>query len=109
MTMEEKLEMYEEKKKFIDNISAVFQASPAGSSVSRIDYELYKKLFADIIDFREWLVVHFDGGGRSARLVSCNSNTANFRVLGPMLDGGYYEEMETYKLQEYFGYEKVEL
>jgi hypothetical protein len=41
-------------------------------------------------------VVKFIGGGKCVRFVSGNSNTANFRVIGEMLDGGYYDEIPTY-------------
>ena len=82
MTIAEKLEMYREKKQFIDGLCSVFKTRPKGSSVSEITYEVYKKSFGeDRTDFREWIVVHFDGGGSSPRLVTGNSNTANLKVL----------------------------
>jgi len=101
MTMEEKLEMYKEKKAFIDGLNNVFETRPKGSSVVNINYEVYTKeiardenIYRSIIEF---VVLTFTGGGKSAKVVSGNSNTANFRVIGTMLDGGHYEENMYYK------------
>lgn len=109
MTLEEKLKMYKEKYHFIENVNFAFQVKPGCPAVEGVIYELYKKTIIDVIDFREWIIVYYKGGGMAPKLVSCNSNSANFRVIGTMLEGGCYEEVDTYKLQEYFGYEKVEL
>lgn len=94
MTITEKLDMYEDKKKFIENLNEVFQMGPHGSSVEGITYEVYTKDYGEgRIDYKEYVIVHFDGGGKSPRLVSGNSNIANFRVIGTMLNGGYYDEI----------------
>jgi hypothetical protein len=109
MTVEEKIEMYKEKKKFIENLNDMFQMEPRCPSVEGVTYEVYQKLYIDVFDFREWVIVHFTGGGKSIKIVSGNSNIANFKVIGGMLAGGYYSEVQTYQEQTNNGYEKVEL
>ena len=113
MTMEEELKMFKGKKVFIDNISKAFEVNPKISSVNSIEYEVYHK---DIIVndehrdyFEEYVVVNFFGGGKSVKLVSGNSCTANFRALGSMLDGGYYKEMEDYETLKDRGFSLVQL
>ena len=113
MTMEEKLEMYTEKKQFIENINEVFQMDPGCPSVEGVSYEVYKKSFEEVFDgvveYREWVIVHFAGGGKSVKLVTGNSNIANFKIVGSMLVGGYYTEVYTYQKQTEDGYAKVDL
>jgi hypothetical protein len=111
--MEEKIKMYQEKKAFIDNISKVFETKPKGSSVEKITYEVYTKeiardenIYRSIIEF---VVIAFEGGGKSVKVVSSNSNTANFCVIGPMLDGGHYEENMYYESIIENGYTLIEL
>ncbi len=111
MTMEEKIEMYQEKKAFIDGLSKVFEAKPKGSTVEYITYEVYtKEIVRDDITYRsiiEFVVIYFVGGGKSAKVVSGNSNTANFAVIGPMLNGGRYEENKYYESIVDGGYTKI--
>ena len=110
MTSEEKREMYLEKRRFIENLNEVFQMEPRCPSVEGVCYELYTKDYGDgRVDEREWVIVHFVGGGKSAKIVSGNSNIANFKVIGSMLVGGYYAENFTYQKQIEDGYTKVEL
>ena len=110
MTIAEKLEMFKEKKAFIENINNVFQTKPKGSSVTSVEYEVYcRNMNEGIVSFIEYLVVNFKGGGRCVIDVSGNSNTANFRVLGTLLDGGYYEEIYKYESLYNLGYEFVKL
>lgn len=110
MTVEEKHEMYLEKKKFMENLNEVFQMDPGCPSVEGVNYEVYTKDYGeDRIDTREWVIVHFVGGGKSVKIVSGNSNIANFKVVGTMLVGGYYAENYTYQKQEEDGYTKVVL
>ncbi len=113
MTMEEKIKMYKEKKAFIKGLSKVFEAKPAGSAVETIDYEVYTKEVArDENIYRhcvEFVILRFVGGGKSVKVVSGNSNTANFRILGPMLDGGHYEENSYYDSMIETGYELIVL
>jgi hypothetical protein len=113
MSMEDKIKMYQEKKTFIKGISAVFEKKPAGSSVERIDYEVFHKIVVrdenTYHHFVEFVIVRFEGGGKSVKVVSGNSNTANFRVIGPMLDGGYYDENSYYDSMIETGYDLVAL
>ena len=110
MTVEEKHEMYLEKKKFIENLNEVFQMEPRCPSVEGVSYEVYTKDYGEgRVDEREWIIVHFTGGGKSVKIVSGNSNIANFKVVGTMLVGGYYAENFTYQKQIDDGYTLVEL
>lgn len=97
MTITEKLEMYANKKAFIDNVSKAFAKNLSKSSVTSLEYEVYRKdIDEERVHFVEYVVVNFIGGGKCVRFVSGNSNTANFRVIGELLDGGYYDEIPTY-------------
>lgn len=110
MSIEEKIEMYGRKKQFVENINEVFQMEPKCGSVEGVTYEVYTKDHGEgRVEFREWVVVHFDGGGKCPRVVSGNSHTANFRVIGEMLNGGYYDEVRFYESQLENGYTRVEL
>lgn len=110
MTEAEKFEMYLEKKRFIENVNEVFQMDPRCPSVEGVHYEVYTRDYGEgRIDTREWIIIHFTGGGKSVRIVSGNSNIANFKVIGSMLAGGYYSEVQTYQEQLDNGYVKVEL
>jgi hypothetical protein len=114
MTSEEKREMYLEKKKFVENLNDMFQIEPRCPTIEGVVYEVYSKtldpvLFPGVTDFREWVIVYYTGGGWAPKLVSGNSNIANFKVIGSMLTGGCYEEVRMYQEQETNGYEKVEL
>ena len=98
MTLEEKLEMYKNKKTFINDISKAFENKPSKTSVTSVDYEVYRKDIAeDRIYFAEYIIVNFFGGGKSVRNVNGNSNSANFRVVGELIDGGYYDEVRNYE------------
>ena len=109
MTIAEKIEMFKKKKAFIEAINKAFEVRPAGSSVDNVSYEVYYKTLEDgNVYFKEYLVVTFFGGSRSVRVVNGNSNTANFRALGTMLDGGYYDEVFTYEALADEGFAPVE-
>lgn len=110
MTLEEKIMMYQDKKKFIENLNEVFQMEPGCPSVEGVNYEVYTRDGSNELgDVREWAIVHFTGGGKSVKLITGNSNIANFKVIGSMLVGGYYTEVYTYQKQVEDGYTKVEL
>lgn len=110
MTITEKIEMYKGKKAFIKNISKAFEVTPRISSVTSIDYEVYRKeIDKDITYFAEYIIVNFFGGGKSVRLVNGNSCTANFREIGKLLDGGYYEENRQYETLEDNGFTLVSI
>lgn len=110
MTAEEKLEMYKEKKRFIENLNDLFQIEPKCGSVVGVTYEVFTKDCGDgRIDTREWITVHYTGGGRAPRLVSGNSHTANFVVIGTMLNGGHYDDVRMYESQYDNNYVRVDL
>jgi hypothetical protein len=100
MTAIEKLAMYANKKTFIETVSKAFEKNLSKSSVTSIEYEVYhRKITIDGEErdhYVEYVVVNFIGGGKCVRLVSGNSNTANFRAIGGLLEGGYYDEVPDY-------------
>lgn len=110
MTLEEKLKMYQDKKKFIESLNEVFQIKPGCPSVEGVNYEVYTKDHGEgRIEVREWIIVHYTGGGWAPKIVSCNSNIANFVAVGSLLAGGYYEEVRMYEEQEALGFQRLEL
>lgn len=109
MTVAEKIEMYKGKKAFIDNISKAFEARPRVSSVDSIEYEVYRHPLQHRDYFMEYLIVNFFGGSKSVRCINGNSNTMNFRVIGSLIDGGYYDEVRDYETLSDLGYELVVL
>lgn len=110
MTLEEKIKMYQGKKQFIENLNEVFQMEPKCGSVEGVSFEVFTKDHGeDRIETREWVIVHFVGGGKCYKVVSGNSNTANFRAIGLLLDGGHYEETRFYELQKENGFVQLEL
>lgn len=96
MTTMEKICMYREKKNVIEAIDKAFQI-PTDSDVRSISYEVYKKDIPEhnITSWVEFIVVTFAGGGKSVKVVSGNSNNANFQVIGQLLNG-YYEDLGYY-------------
>jgi hypothetical protein len=109
MTRAEKIKMFKEKKAFIANISKAFESRPAGSSIESVRYEVYNKWIPDhnVDYFAEYIVVTFVGGGRSVKIVNGNSNTANFRAIGTLLDGGYYDEVADFESILARGFDEV--
>lgn len=105
---------FKNKKAFVNNINAAFQLRPRTHSVAKIEYELYSKQITNEhvtnhTYYQEYLVVTFNGGAKSVRSANGNSNTANFREIGKLIDGGYYDEMDLYRTLEVRGFTKVEL
>jgi hypothetical protein len=109
MANNEKIKMFETKKQFIDGLSDVFNTNSNCSSVTGITYEVFTKEFNGKPIFYEWVIVHFDGGGFSARNVNGNSHTANFREIAKLIDGGYYIENSDYLDFPNIGFTKVDL
>lgn len=106
MTINEKIEMYKEKKGFVEKLSEVFENyRPKGSSVSKIEYKVFSK---DNI-FQEWILVIYDGGAFSPLLVNGNSNTANYTVIGRVLNSGDYELEDMYLSLLDEGYKEIDL
>ena len=100
MTVEERLKMYREKKNFIYDVSKAFAFTTKGHTVEGIRYEvLFKKTeyeYGPEFHFSEWLTVHYFGGTEAHCCISGNSNSANFRAIAKMIEGGYYNENEHY-------------
>ena len=117
MTDKEVFKMYQNKKAFIDSISKAFQLRPKTHSIESIQYELFTKQITNEFNefvtnhtyYQEYLVVTFDGGGISVRSINGNSDTANFREIGKLIDGGYYDEVELYTSMEERGFTRVAL
>lgn len=104
MTITEKIEMYKNKRNFIKDISKAFENKPSKTTVTSVDYEVYRKdlrLAEEVnertVYFAEYIIVNFFGGAKSVRTVNGNSNSANFRVIGELIDGGYYDEVRDYE------------
>ena len=110
MTWEEKLEMFKNKERFVEAVSGVFQTTKHNSTVEGVEYEVYIKRFSErLSEVREWVIVYYSGGGKAMKLVSGNSNVANFEVIGSMLQGGCYEQVRMYDCQVAEGFERVSL
>ena len=109
MTLEEKIKMYSEKKMFIDALDTVFKMKPTGSLIEKIKYEVYQKEINGDLKFKEWLVLHFEGGAFLVAQVTGNSNIANLRAISTYLDGGYYEEVRMYNFLPDLGWELLQL
>jgi hypothetical protein len=108
MELKEKIEMYQEKKNFVAAVSKAFE-SLRHSSVEKITYEIFTKDINGEPYFKEWLVVHFNGGAISVRTCTGNSNSANFREIGKLVDGGYYNEVDSYENMETLGFKVFEI
>ena len=97
LTLEERIEMYKGKKLFIDTVSKVFEIEDLQSNVAKVSYEVYMKPIDDETTYySEFVVVTFQGGGKSVRIISGNSNNANFIEIGKLINGGYYDELDYY-------------
>ena len=114
MTEKDVFKMYQNKKAFIDSISKAFQLSPKTHSIESIQYEHFTKqinneFVTNHTYYQEYLVITFDGGAISVRSINGNSDRANFREIGKLIDGGYYDEVELYTSMEERGFTKVTL
>lgn len=77
----------EEKKVVFDEMGrAISKALPGIRSIE-----------LDIFKTYEYIVVTFRGGAISVRNATMNSMSANLRELSKLVNGGYYNEVETYK------------
>lgn len=110
MTYEQRIDMYKHKKLFIEGISKVFQNESLNSNVESIGYIVLTKVIdEDTTDYREFVIITFTSGAKSIRTITGNSNNANFREIGNLIDGGYYEEIKYYEELFLSGYTIVEL
>lgn len=97
MTIEERIDMYQHKKLFIDGISKVFEIEALQSNVKKIEYEVYSKQFNEDTFYTEFIVITLGSGTKSMRTVSGTSVNGIFREIGRLIDGGYYDELKYYK------------
>ena len=109
MTIEEKLKMYREKRQFIYEVSRAFVKVPGGHSVEEVRYEVFFKETESGPEVIEWLTVQYNGGGRAHRRVTCNSNSANFREVANMVEGGCYGENPIYWALDKMGWKKLDI
>ena len=111
MTIDEKLKMYREKKAFIAGLDKVFTQNSKGHSIYGIRYEVWHKEHEQFgHEFVEWIIVCYVGGAKSYIKATANSNTANFRAIGEVLDHGNYNEADTYcERQKAMGFKRVNL
>lgn len=109
MAIEERLKMYREKRQFIYDVSMAFLKNPKGHSVDGVIYEVWFQENEHGTYFSEWLIVQYHGSGWAPRIVSGNSNSANFENIARMINGGYYEEKNTYEALSERGWKKLDL
>jgi hypothetical protein len=109
MTVEERLKMYREKKNFVFDVSMAFIKNPAGHSVDGIIYEVLFKENELGQHFSEWLTVQYKGGAEAHRCITSNSNSANFRNIADMVEGGCYGENADYERLVEIGWKKLDL
>ena len=109
MTTEERLEMYREKKRFIQDTSLAFTKNPSGHTVDDIVYEVLfnEDKFGQY--FSEWLIVKYQGGAEARRSISCNSNYANFRAIADVIEGGHYGQNPDYERLLDIGWKKLDI
>ncbi len=97
MTTTEKIKMYTTKKAFIKKISDIFETTRS-TTVESVSYEVYRKeISPDTTCFTEYIIVNYIGGAKRVRIVTGNSDTANFRAIGVLIEGGYYDELSDYE------------
>lgn len=109
MTVEERLKMYREKKHFIYDVSMAFIKNPKGHTVEDIFYEVLFKDDTAGTSFSEWLIVQYHGGAQAHCCISGNSNSANFRCIADMVEGGHYAETAYYQDLLDRGFRKLDL
>ena len=109
MTIEEKLKMYREKRQFIYEVSMAFIKVPGGHCVDGVVYEVFFRETDWGIEIAEWITVQYKGGAEAHKVVSGNSNSANFQVVAGMIEGGCYEQNFTYDLLATRGWKKLDL
>jgi hypothetical protein len=109
MTIEERLKMYREKRQFIYDVSMAFIKNPKGHSVDDVIYEVFFRETEHETQFAEWLTVKYHGGAKAHRMISGNSNSANFEQIAKMIYGGCYEYNGWYERLASEGWRKLDL
>ena len=100
MTDSHLLELYckQESVALIDDAfeKAAQVGYPFGSAV-RCEFRVYLDKSKDRPGkyyLEEYLVVTYHGGAWAARRANINSNSSNFKEIGKLLNGGYYDEVD---------------
>lgn len=83
------------KKKQIEDVGQCIVDCEDISWISKVEYKIYYNK-VDEERYYEFLLITFNGGSISPKCCTGNSITATLRVMGQMLDGGYYDEVELY-------------
>ena len=109
MTVEEKLKMYREKRQFLYEVSMAFIKVPRGHSVDGVVYEVFFQEHDWGTEISEWVTVQYNGGAEAHRVVTGNSNAANFEVVASMVHGGCYGQNLTYEALAERGFKKLDL
>lgn len=84
-----------DKQEFVKEISKTFQRFGRYHSVEKIYYDVFEA--NDCLE--EYVVVQFVGGAIAVANSAANSLTAITRLIGKLIDGGYYEEERVYNLK----------
>lgn len=88
-----------EKVAFMEEINKAMQTINTNVENVRLDvFEVPAYSNPNITYFEEYLVVTFKGGAISCRNCAANSNMANLEEFTKLMFGGYYSEVEYYKL-----------
>ena len=90
--MSKTLMWLKEKKEFIESLNSSFINNKHYTAVESIDYEVYE----DGSYYKEYLIIHYNGGAITARNCTGNSAAAVFQEIARYLNSGYYDEILTY-------------
>lgn len=82
-----------DKMDFVQWLSRSFREFQQYTTIEGIEYVVFG--YNGYIE--EYAVVTFVGGGIAVRNCRGNSLTAIYRSIGQLLDGGYYDEVESYR------------
>lgn len=109
MTVEERLKMYREKRQFLYDVAMTFIKNPTGHTIDGVVYEVFFKETNFGPNFQEWLTLQYKGGAEAHRVISGNSNSANFVAVANMVEGGCYEYNNWYNQLSKEDWKKLDL
>ena len=89
----ERVQELRDKVDFVNNISGCFKYLGRYSTVEKIEYDVFDA--GECV--QEYVVVTFVGGAKSVANSQANSMSAIFRLIGKLIDGGYYDELHIYE------------
>lgn len=99
LTQSRKLSLLK-KQEFVDRINYAISGQPR-IAVTNVKLDIWYNEFGYS---EETMVVTFEGGACGVRNCHCNSNSANFRAIADMVDGGCYDELQRYEEMRPKGY-----